>query len=122
MRLRRDVGNADIRWLYAEFLSTVVSPPDPDSDKYSIDAGDEELESTRRQGKDVHNRLQALQDEQKVYEYLLGCMRDTLLLDSMHIPMAMRGDRSRDAYWFQLHTAGIEAVSNEYARLFPAHN
>ena len=37
-------------------------------------------------------------------------MRDTLLLDSMHIPMAMRGDRSRDAYWFQLHTAGIEAV------------
>ena len=113
---------ADIRWLYTEFLSTVVSPPDPDSDKYSIDNGEVELKNTRRLGKDIHNRLQSLQDEQKAYEYLLIAMRDTLLLDSMHIPMAIRGNRSRDVYWFELHRAGMNATMNEYARLFPAHN
>lgn len=110
----------NIESFYAWFKEIIVSPPDPDTyTVYEIENAEESLEETILLGKVVHNIYLGMREEDlKKYGKLVGRMRETLYLDSVHIPYAIRGDNARDHYWFSLHNKGVTMVDEEYTRLF----
>ena len=110
----------NIKSFYAWFKEIIVSPPDPDTYTfYEIENGEESLEDTILLGKVIHNIYLGMREEDlKKYGKLVGRMRETLYLDSVHIPYAIRRDNARDHYWFVLHNKGVNMVDEEYTRLF----
>ncbi|MBL7073147.1 MAG: hypothetical protein ISS33_05150 [Candidatus Omnitrophica bacterium] len=110
----------NIESFYAWFKEIIVSPPDPDTyTVYKIENGEESLEDTILLGKVIHNIYLGMREEDlKKYGKLIGRMRETLYMDSIHIPYAIRGDNARDYYWFSLHNKGVTMVDEEYTRIF----
>lgn len=106
--------------LYFEFRTTIVDPPNPETYvEYSIPNAGQSLAKINKLGREIHNLLLALSDEDiNKYGALLHVMRDVLYLDSKHIPLAIKRDRSRNVLWYQLHTKWVNEAEKEYSKLF----
>lgn len=117
---RIEITEDYVKGLYDEFLVTIVEPPDPDTYReYGIENGEEKLKKVTMLGKKIHNLLFALAEETaEKYGYLLQAMRDVLLIDARHIPLAIRHDNSRDVYWYELHNTWLERAEMEYSQIF----
>ncbi len=110
----------NIKSFYAWFKEIVVTPPEPGNyTVYEIAHAEESFESAVLLGKVTHNVYLGMREEDvEKYGKLIGTMSETLYLDSVHIPYAIRHDNTRDYYWFSLHNKGVDAIDKEYARLF----
>lgn len=109
-----------VKKLYQEFKSALVNPPNPDTyTTYSIENGEEALKKVEQLGRKLHNLLMALSDENfDKYGKLIAGMRELLYIDAQHILLAIRGDNSRDVYWYMRHNSAVEKIEQEYLRLF----
>jgi len=109
-----------IKDLYSEVKSTLVNPPNPDAQGvYEVANGKQALAKTVSLLDKTDGVLAKIssEDDQK-YKKLLLIMHDLLLLDKQHLPLALRHDNSRDAYWFNLHYKLINALDAEYKLLY----
>jgi len=109
-----------IKSLYSEFISVMVTPPNPDTYKeYGIENAEEALKRVSQLGRRIHNLGLAMSDAAfKKYGGLIKCMRDALYVDSKYIPLAIKHDNSRDVYWYDLHNKLIKEADNRYKDLF----
>ena len=111
---------SDIQLLYQEFKGTIVFPPDPDTYiEYSLPNAEEALAATESLGRTTTSFFIALSEEDlEKYGRLVGMMREVLWIDARHLPFVIKHDNSRDAYWYQLHNAGVKKVDEEYVKVF----
>jgi len=109
-----------VKKLYQEFKSVIVTPPNSDTyTEYKIENGEKALGKTEELGRKLHNLLMALSDEDfEKYANLIAGMRELLYIDAQHIPLAVKGDNSRDVYWYMRHNSALEKIEQEYLRLF----
>lgn len=117
---KKDITEDLIKGIYQNFKDVIVDPPNPDIyTEYAIENAEESLAKTELLGRLFHNLLLSFSEEDFAkYGRLVGLMRSTLYFDTQHIPLAIRHDNSRDAYWYEVHTRGVKAVDEEYLRLF----
>jgi len=110
----------NIKSFYAWFKEIVVTPPEPGNyTVYEIAGAEESFEGAVLLGKVTHNVYLGMREEDlEKYGKLIGTMSETLYLDSVHIPYAIRHDNARDYYWFSMHNKGVDMIDEEYARLF----
>lgn len=109
-----------VKKLYLEFKSVLVTPPNPDTyTEYGIENGEEGLKKTEQLGRKLHNLFMALSDEDfEKYGRLIAGMRELLYIDTQHIPLAIKGDNSRDVYWYMRHNSALEQIEQEYLSVF----
>lgn len=110
-----------VKKVYIRYKQVLVTPPEPGKYKvYEIKNGEESLKNVEYLGRELHNRLLAISDEDyKKYSQLIGMMCNVLNFDARHIPLAMKHDNSRDIYWHDLHNDWAQQVEREYSRLYP---
>ena len=109
-----DLEDVDIKEIYKKFKATVVSPPAPGHKKYAIKNGKEKLFETVQLGQSLHNLFLAMNEEDFArYGRLIGLMREILYIDSVHIPLAIKGDNSRGLYWYEIHNSHMKLIDEE---------
>ncbi|MBT4823366.1 MAG: hypothetical protein HN976_36750 [Lentisphaerae bacterium] len=110
---------AAVQSLYMQYRAALVKPPGPDDATYAIPNGEESLRRAGALAKKLHNVHQGMQEEAYArYGTLIAGMREVMFLDWKHIPYAMRQDRARDLFWWELHDTWSKNVEREYQRLF----
>lgn len=108
-----------VKGIYQEFKDTIPSPPPPGYAEYTIENGEEALTKTKKLGKSLHNLFLVMNEEDfDKYGRLIGLMREVLYIDSAHIPLAIKGDNSRDIYWYDMHNMAVRLVDEEYEEVF----
>jgi hypothetical protein len=109
-----------VKTLYQEFKRTLIDPPNPDTYvTYGIKNGEKALKNSEILGHKLHNLLMALpEDDFEKYANLIAGMRELLYIDIQHIPLAIRGDKSRDVYWYMIHNNFLRKIEQEYLQLF----
>lgn len=114
-----EFNDETILGLYQEFNDVLVEPPHPDQDPYRLDIDSDVVEKIVGLGKRLHNMILAMPDDAyaKWGNILMG-MREILYLDSIHVPLAMRGDPSRNVYWYELHNAWVQKLRALVAELW----
>lgn len=117
---RLELSDDYVRGLYEECKKILATPPDPETyTEYGIVNGEESLAKTLELGKRLHNHFFAFPEEAiERYGPLIAAMRDVLLVDSKHIPLAIKHDNSRDIYWYELHSEWRKDVELEYSKLY----
>ena len=95
----------EVLWaLYQEFNNAIVEPPHPDQAAYQLTVESDRIQRITELGKRLHNMILAMPDDEFTkWGHLLMGMREILYLDSIHLPLAIKGNRSRDVYWYDLH-------------------
>lgn len=116
----KDITEDLIEALYWDFKNVIFDPPDPTiTTKYNIENENESLDDMDSLGKLLHNLLLSLSgDDFEKYGRLIGLMRSILYIDSMHTALAIKNNKSRDFYWYELHKKGVKAVDKEYLEIF----
>jgi hypothetical protein len=110
--------------LYSEFKNTIPDPPNPDTYKeYGIENGEEVLVKVDKLGRLINTMIRAIPDEDiKKYGELFASMRDVLVLDVRHIPLAIEHDNSRDVYWYELHNIRLKKAEEIYIKTLGKKN
>ena len=116
---KRGFKDKDIKRLYRRFKNAIVDPPDPTTYKeYKIKNAKRRLINEEKLGREMHNMFLALSDsEYEKYGKVLSIMGAVVYLDIIHIPLAIKGDSSRDSYWYDLHTKWVKAADCEYSKV-----
>jgi hypothetical protein len=91
--------------IYKNIQTISVNPPVPgEYEVYSIPDGENALQRNIKLGKLVHNLIESRPaDELGPYQAILFMFRELLVMDSVHIPYAIRSDDSRADFWYLLH-------------------
>ena len=110
--------NKAIGELYQEFNDTIIELPHPDAEPYKLTSEPDRVQRIALLGMRLHNMVLAMPDDAfSKWGHLLMGMREILYLDSIHLPLAMKGDRSRDAYWYGVHNQWIQKLHDTAAEL-----
>ena len=114
---RTQLDDNGITSIYRQFKDLITTPPDPHNlEREESEYGEDRWVRIYQLGMLINSMLFYLPDDKiEKYGELLWAMRDTLYIDLQYVAWGIRGNFSKDEYFYTLHSKSLQRVEDSYS-------